>query len=147
MSMSGSCEGVVEPQRGAEATLVLVVDDDCDQRAVLSEVLEDEGYEVAQAGNGRLALERLLDREQVRPSVILLDLGMPVMSGRELLTILQARPGLSSIPVVLLSGSDVEAEQPQQAAIAGVLLKPYSVAALLEVVESIVADAAHPTSR
>jgi CheY-like chemotaxis protein len=142
--LTSRLEGVIastEPGADASRPVILVVDDDGDQRSVLADLLEDEGYEVAQAGNGRLALERLLDRERARPALILLDLGMPIMPGRELLSILTTRPELARIPVILLSGSDAERERPRYGAIAGFLQKPCSAAVLRGMVERTVESA------
>jgi two-component system, OmpR family, response regulator CpxR len=80
---------------------VLVVDDDDSIREVLAEVLRDEGYEVACAANGEQALREM--RHHGRPDLMLLDLMMPVMSGWELLEVLQASSELSRIPVVIVS--------------------------------------------
>ena len=77
------------------------MDDDDSIREVLAEVLRDEGYVVASAGNGEQALRQL--REQGHPDLMLLDLMMPVMSGWELLEILQGNADLSHIPVIIVS--------------------------------------------
>jgi two-component system response regulator CpxR len=80
---------------------VLVVDDDDAIREVIAEVLRDEGYDVSSAGNGEQALTEL--RKPRRPDLVLLDLMMPVMSGWELLELLQESADLSKIPVVVVS--------------------------------------------
>jgi two-component system response regulator CpxR len=77
------------------------VDDDDSIREVLAEILRDEGYDVACAGNGEQALSEL--RQHGYPDLMLLDLMMPVMSGWELLEVLQASSELSRIPVVVVS--------------------------------------------
>jgi two-component system response regulator CpxR len=77
------------------------VDDDDSIREVLAEVLRDEGYAVACAGNGEQALTAL--RDHGHPDLMLLDLMMPVMSGWELLELLQGSADLSRIPVVVVS--------------------------------------------
>ena len=83
---------------------VLVVDDDPDNRALISHLLSSEGYPVATATDGREALNRLPD---LRPSVILLDLEMPVMDGRMFRQHqLDLASPLRSIPVIICSGSD-----------------------------------------
>jgi CheY-like chemotaxis protein len=80
---------------------VLVVDDDDAIREVIAEVLRDEGYEVAVAGNGEQALTEL--RKERHPDLVLLDLMMPVMSGWEVLELIQASADLSRIPIVVVS--------------------------------------------
>src|SRR4051812_46327475 len=62
---------------------ILIVEDDVDIRDSLRQLLEDEGFSVLTAGNGREGLERLKSMSQ--PCLILLDLLMPVMDGREFL--------------------------------------------------------------
>lgn len=83
---------------------VLVVDDDPDSRMLMADLLSSEGYQVTTAGNGLDALNQLCT---VKPSVILLDLEMPVMDGRSFRQRQLEMPGsLRSIPVILCSGSD-----------------------------------------
>jgi len=77
------------------------VDDDDSIREVLAEVLRDEGYDVACASNGEQALSEL--RKDRQPDLMLLDLMMPVMSGWELLELLQENADLARIPVVVVS--------------------------------------------
>jgi CheY-like chemotaxis protein len=80
--------------------LVLVVDDDPDNRDTLAEVLADEGYTVRAAAGGREALALL--EHGLRPSVVLLDLMMPGMSGEELIE--HVRAGVAAnVPLVVLS--------------------------------------------
>ncbi|WP_224372895.1 response regulator [Hyalangium versicolor] len=79
---------------------VLLVDDEHAILDALSGILEDEGFQVVTAGNGREALARM---QEVRPDVALVDVMMPVMDGRELLRELQADARWQSIPVVLMS--------------------------------------------
>ncbi len=87
----------MEPHR------VLVVDDEPDIRSILCDVLENEGYVVCGAGNGREALELLRSGE--RPSLILLDLMMPVMDGWSFLRALRNDEQLAEIPVLVVSAS------------------------------------------
>jgi CheY-like chemotaxis protein len=80
---------------------ILVVDDDADCRESLQQVLEDAGYAVAIAGDGREALQAL--ESGTRPAAILLDLMMPVMDGREFLAEIKRRPAFAAIPVIVVS--------------------------------------------
>ncbi|WP_224247701.1 response regulator [Hyalangium gracile] len=79
---------------------VLLVDDEHAILDALSGILEDEGFRVVTAGNGREALARM---EEARPDVALVDVMMPVMDGRELLRELQAHERWRTVPVVLMS--------------------------------------------
>src|SRR5262245_23155992 len=91
----------------AMASLVLVVDDDEEIRNALTEFLSDEGYGVVSASNGREALASL--REGVHPSVILLDLMMPVMDGWDFRAEQLRDPGLRDIPVVVITATGFSA--------------------------------------
>ena len=86
---------------------ILVVDDDADFREGLRAALEMKGYQVEEAGNGKEALERI---EKKPPLLVLLDLQMPVMNGRELLQKLRAAPETRDVPVVIISGFGFEWE-------------------------------------
>ncbi len=97
------------------ARTILCVEDDPDILHYMTLVLEEEGYRVLQAANGRIAydlLRRLPPAEY--PDCILLDLMMPEMNGRELLARLQAeRPGdLARIPVILVTAEGRPEENP-----------------------------------
>lgn len=111
---------------------VLVVDDDPYIREALAEVLEDEGYPVVTAGDGEEALDRL--GRSSPPSLILLDLRMPGMSGWELRRRLLAEPRLAGIPVVLLSADSRLEEAQAVLGAAGSLRKPPSLDELLAAV-------------
>lgn len=83
--------------------LVLVVDDDADVRDAIAAVLQDEGCDVDTATDGRSALSRL--GQGPRPSVVLMDLMMPVMDGTAAYNAMQADPMWREIPVVAMSAS------------------------------------------
>jgi CheY-like chemotaxis protein/anti-sigma regulatory factor (Ser/Thr protein kinase) len=85
----------------------LVVDDKAENRQVLRRALENEGWQVGEAENGRVALERVA--EQV-PSLILLDLMMPVMDGFEFVMEMRKRDASRAIPIVVVTAKDVTEE-------------------------------------
>jgi two-component system, OmpR family, response regulator CpxR len=114
-----------------ETRPVLVVDDDPDIRETLRFVLEDAGYPVYLAENGKEALE-LLAATEPRPGLILLDLMMPIMSGDEVLRALKAVHALATIPVTVVTASG--APKPKEAS--GMLKKPLDLDALLRVVKN-----------
>jgi PAS domain S-box-containing protein len=86
---------------------VLIVEDDPATRELLERLLASEGWAVASAENGRVALEAL---EHHTPSLILLDLMMPVMDGCEFATELRRRERWREIPVIVLTAKDLSAE-------------------------------------
>jgi CheY-like chemotaxis protein len=88
----------------ASAGEILVVDDDQEVREAICDVLSDEGYVVAAACNGAEALN-VLRQAAAPPSLIVLDLTMPVMDGFEFLERRRMDVGLSAIPVVVVSAT------------------------------------------
>jgi len=86
-----------------EADVVLVVDDDPALAEGLSELLEEEGYIVATARDGRDALEQL--HAGLRPSVILLDLMMPRMDGWDFRHEQMKDAELRDIPTIVISAA------------------------------------------
>ena len=105
---------------------VLIVDDDIDTHSLLAVVLQHAGYTVECVSNGKEALEMLT---RVKPSVILLDIEMPLMTGPEFRQHQRRDPGLLSIPTIVMTGSHEEAVL--DPAIEMVLRKPFSTKALL----------------
>src|SRR5256885_7264145 len=86
---------------------ILVVDDDADFRTGLRMALEMKGYQVEEAENGETALALLAEKP---PLLVLLDLQMPVMNGREMLQRMRANGELRDVPVVIISGFGFEWE-------------------------------------
>lgn len=82
----------------------LVVEDDAGTRKMLRRMLEDYGLDVAEADNGQIALDEL---QKQAPSVIFLDLMMPVMDGFEFLEELRKTPDWRSIPIVVITSKEL----------------------------------------
>jgi CheY-like chemotaxis protein len=82
---------------------VLIVEDDDDIRDTVRDILHRHGFQVICATNGRAALDLLMVVE--RPSVILLDLMMPIMGGEEFIEVLENNCQLRSIPIVICTAS------------------------------------------
>lgn len=76
---------------------ILVVEDDMDNRTIVSEILNIQGYQVSIGANGQEALV-LIQKE--RPDLIVMDMSMPVMSGWDLAKRLKADQNTSPIPIV-----------------------------------------------
>jgi CheY-like chemotaxis protein len=121
------CGGeAVSKVASVDKRIVMVVEDDHLIRQVIAEALEEEGFEVVEAANGKEALEAL---KQVHPSLILLDLMMPVMDGWEFRRAQLADPSIADVPVVVLSAlkdHTVEAERS--------FTKPFDLEDLLDTV-------------
>ena len=100
---------------------ILIVDDDADIRDGLSELLSDEGFDVATASNGQAAMDWLRDHRP-KSCIILLDLMMPVMDGRTFLRAKQSDPDLSTLPVVIITAGPREIDE--TADVRGCITKP-----------------------
>ncbi len=82
---------------------ILVVDDDPMMRRLVGCALRDAGFTVAEAGDGGAALELVSSQ---RFALVLLDVQMPVLSGRQVLQRLRADPATATLPVILVTGAD-----------------------------------------
>jgi CheY-like chemotaxis protein len=82
---------------------IMIVEDDISIREVLQESLESEGFLTVQAENGKEGLDKLASIP--KPSVILLDMMMPVMDGRKFLDIVKQDPNLKTIPIIVVSAN------------------------------------------
>jgi CheY-like chemotaxis protein len=111
---------------------ILVIDDDARCRESLVSILELEGYQVACAAHGLEALSYL--RQEPLPSLLLLDLRMPVMDGWQFRQQQQEDPVLARIPVVVMTGAADRDQEALAVDAAGYFLKPYNVTALLDLV-------------
>jgi CheY-like chemotaxis protein len=108
---------------------IMVVDDEPDLRAGIADLLELNGYAVTQASNGSDALTQL-KLGLPPPSLILLDLAMPVLDGRGFLRRARSRSWLARVPIVLMA----EADQPPPPGTVAVLKKPIAGNTLLKCV-------------
>ncbi len=115
---------------------ILVVDDDTAIRAALSELLEEEGYEVLGARHGKEALSLL--HTNPMPDLILLDLNMPVMDGFQFRAAQQADPALQAIPVAVISAGE-RATTAARLSPAAFIPKPFDFNLLLQTVEDLCA--------
>jgi CheY-like chemotaxis protein len=116
----------------AMSHFVLLVEDDVDLRRDLAFLLQRQGHSVVTAANGEEALAKL--GESATPSVIVLDLMMPVMDGWALRAELLRRPALAQVPVVLLSGDADVARERAALLAADCLTKPVDLSRLYSLV-------------
>ncbi|MCK1544453.1 response regulator transcription factor [Bradyrhizobium sp. 179] len=106
---------------------VLVVDDEPPIRKLLRMGLTTQGYEILEASNGKMALEKL----EEAPALIILDLGLPDVQGHELLRTIRARN--EAVPIVVLSSRGDEAGKVQALDLGAddYLTKPFGMEELL----------------
>ena len=116
---------------------VLVVEDDLDTREMLERFLELEGFAVRTAANGEAALASL--QREGRPSVILLDLMMPVMNGWQFRDAQRRQPQLADIPVVVVTAAGAQSRLPPIEADAW-LSKPLDFDRLLDTIGTLSAS-------
>ncbi len=115
----------------SRARTVLIVDDESSMRFLLRIILEGAGYEVVEAKHGAAALDRV---KESRPNLVVTDLMMPVMNGRDLVGRLRADPETAGIPILLLSANP----NAVVAAVDAVLGKPFDSEAVVEAARSLV---------
>jgi CheY-like chemotaxis protein len=108
---------------------VMVVDDEAAIRDLLSTVLTDEGYEVTTAAGGHEALERAPSE---RPDVMLVDLMMPGLDGRQLVRRMRELPVMAGVPTVMMSAA--VRTMTLQEGVVDFLAKPFDLEELLEAI-------------
>ena len=93
--------------KDAATKTVLLVEDDADIRDSLQDILEDEGFDVVPAANGKQAIDFLTLNDPPGADLVILDLMMPLVSGWQVLEVLTADNSLRRIPVIVLSALPV----------------------------------------
>lgn len=113
---------------------ILIVDDEEDALTMLGERLENAGYFVLKASDGRQAVSIA---KEANPDLIMLDIVMPEMDGIETSNVLSEDPLTKDIPVIFLTCLVKKDEEKQREVIGGrqFLAKPYNSEHLLKVVE------------
>jgi two-component system, chemotaxis family, chemotaxis protein CheY len=122
------------PRRPSKEPFVLIVEDERDERDALSAWLVDQGFATFQARNGEEALDFL--HAGRHPALILLDIKMPVMDGKEFLRQMAEEEAIAEIPVTILTASATMDELPFRKKDAGFFLKPVDHERLLKTVRS-----------
>jgi CheY-like chemotaxis protein len=115
---------------------ILIVEDNDDIRETLEQVLKMEGYRVYAVSNGRDALAALKRAEG--PSLILLDMMMPVMNGWEFLEVQKNDHVLATLPVVVVSALGAAAalaSKKEPVPAVGYIKKPIALNPLMEIVQ------------
>ncbi|HUZ02224.1 MAG TPA: response regulator [Thermomicrobiaceae bacterium] len=107
---------------------VLIVDDDPSIRALLDELLRDEGHVTVLAGDGKRAVERA---RETHPDVILMDLMLPVLDGASAIRVLKSDPFTRDIPIIAMSAGANLRLHAEHLPADGVLGKPFDLDTVL----------------
>ncbi len=104
---------MLEQLRDADAALagrkVLIVDDDVRNVFALTSALEAHGMEIVYAENGREALTRLQDNQDV--DLVLMDIMMPELDGYETTAAIRAMPGFERLPIIALTAKAMKGDR------------------------------------
>ncbi|HJR50824.1 MAG TPA: response regulator, partial [Gemmatimonadales bacterium] len=123
-------------ERGAGICVLLVEDED-QLRRVMKDLLERDGYTVAEARDGVQALDQV---DRFAPDVIILDLNLPGLDGYSVLTQLRSRPATRSIPVVVLTAKGDEDNEVRvfELGASDFITKPFRAKALSARLEAVI---------
>jgi CheY-like chemotaxis protein len=120
---------LIEPLAGD----ILLIEDDDSLGAILTAVLQDQGYNVVRASNGKEALDHLYTERP--PHLILLNLVMPVMNGWKFREQLNKVPELAEIPVIVLSGVRKLDKKAASLGVTDCFTKPYDLKAVIDTIQ------------
>ena len=115
---------------------VLIVEDQEDNRKILRDLLSNAGYDLIEAANGEEGVALALSR---RPSLVLMDIQLPVMDGYEATRRIKNNPELRSIPIIAVTAhaSSAQHEQCRANGMDAVVTKPIDLAALFETIQNV----------
>ena len=120
---------------------ILLADDSITIQKVIELTFSDEDFEVVTVGNGRLAVDRVVE---IRPDIVLCDIIMPEKDGYEVCDYIKRHPQLSNVPVLLLTGAFEPFDQERAARVQcdGFLAKPFEPETLIAKVKDLLQKAA-----
>ncbi len=129
---------VMDATNGRKKKRVMIVDDDVRQRQLVRECLKEK-YDVSMANGGTQAITMLSTQEC---DLVLLDYEMPIVSGPQVMEMIQSLPQCKGLPIVFLTGKNDEASirRVMELHPAGYLLKSVSAADLLKKVADVLGD-------
>lgn len=119
------------------AKKILVVEDVDDSRSILVMLLQRScGYETLEASNGREAVEKAISE---KPDLIVMDLGLPIMSGIEAAKIIKESPSTKHIPIIAHTAWSAEQrrDEVQNAGMTEYLQKPVPIKVMKETIEKL----------
>jgi len=117
---------------------VLVADDKATGRELVRTVLENTGYEVFEASDGKQAVDQA---RRLRPDLIILDIHMPGLDGFGVIEMLRREEGFAATPIIALTASAMmgDRERAMAAGFTGYITKPIRLGALRAEVERLLA--------
>jgi len=117
-------------------SVVLVVDDDSATRFMVRSILETAGHEVIEAPHGSAALH--LISPQALPDLVVTDLSMPILDGKELIAQLRSAAATARIPIVVVSGNTNEAWTLKASGLVEAIVpKPFDAAKLAQCIDAV----------
>jgi len=115
---------------------ILVIDDEYALVESLTDLLEEEGYRVVAASNGKDGLARVMKEN---PDLIITDFMMPIADGLELLKGVRALPAFRSVPVVMMSASNMaQMMDNRRLKLSAFLYKPFQADELLGIIQRLI---------
>jgi two-component system cell cycle response regulator DivK len=113
--------------------LILVVEDQADNRQILRDLLTSVGYRIVEADNGELGVAAATAQH---PDLILMDIQLPVLDGYEATRRIKADPTLKSIPIIVVTSYALSGDEDKarDAGCDAYITKPYSPRQLLAIV-------------
>ncbi len=139
LQLTGTVEKVLQQSLFSHSRCILVVDDSLLIRRVVSKALEEAGFRVMAAENGRQALACI---QENRPDLIISDINMPEMDGIEFCKKTHADPNLAAIPFVIMSSNSDRAVMRRLLSwgASGYLVKPFNLDQVVITVERLLSD-------
>jgi DNA-binding NarL/FixJ family response regulator len=115
--------------------LILVIEDDFRMREVLTEALAIDGYRIECAENGEIGLQKIFD---LKPDLVLCDIGLPILDGLSLIDKLRKRPEFDSLPFIIITALDpqIHMRKGMNLGADDYLSKPFSITELLTTVKA-----------
>lgn len=140
-SLLSSIAKILEAKAASQRSpKILVVDDEPDVVDIITTHLEGKGHTSLKAYNGQEAVEKA---SKENPDLIILDIQMPKLNGFEVMNILSKDRTTWSIPIIVLSGTnipDIDKEKGKKMGVAKFLTKPFESDTLLKEIETILCE-------
>jgi CheY-like chemotaxis protein len=116
----------------------LVVEDEFGVADVVVSALEDEGYRVVVAANGRQGMERL---QECSPALIIMDFMMPIMDGAAMGEAVRQHDTFKRVPIIMTSAISEAAVQQRFRSYQAFLRKPFRIQELIDAVQGLIGPA------